>query len=236
MGFINDILPIFKKHKLVLKDKRQETGDIKTFIFEAQEKFWWKPGRHGMVYVKTLSGKIKGKPFSVASAPEEGEIIISTRVSKDASEYKRGLDSLQLGDTVTMNGPIGPFHLEDKTKQVLLIGGGVGITPIRAIIFSEILNKNSKVPMQLLFIDSKKEFLYKEEFDAASENNDFVKIKYLTERGELSDELAAYLNEFGNDSYYFISGSPQMVKELKNYLKSKGISRKNIKSDVFFGY
>lgn len=236
MGFINDILPIFKKHKLILKEKRQEVGDVKTFIFEPQEKFWWKPGRHGMIYVKTLSGKIKGKPFSVASAPEEGEIIISTKVTKDASEYKRGLDNLQPGDIITMNGPIGPFHLEEGTKRALLIGGGVGITPIRAIIFSAILNNNSNTSMQILFIDGKKEFLYKDELDEAVQNNEFVKIKYLSERAELSDELANYLKEFGNDSYYFVSGSSQMVKELKSFLKSKGIARKNIKSDVFFGY
>jgi ferredoxin-NADP reductase len=237
MGFIKDIMPIFQKHKLIFKEKRTEAGDIVTFIFEGEDKLWWEAGRHGIISVKTASGKTKGKPFSVASTPEEGKVIISTRVPENPSEYKKALNNLQVGDSVTMSGPIGPFHYDDRIKPALLIAGGVGITPIRSIIFSTALNKkDSQATMQLLYIDSKNEFLYEEDFNSIAGSDDFLKVGYLTDREQLTMEIEAYIREFGNHSYYFVTGSSKMVKSIKRLLKSKGVVRKNIKSDIFFGY
>jgi ferredoxin-NADP reductase len=236
MSFLKDILPIFKKHTLTFVERKLETGDIMTFLFKSDKKLDWKSGQHGMISVKTASGKVKGKAFSIASTPDEEYIMVTTRVPENPSEYKRALLELKPGESITMRGPIGPFYLEGGSKPAVFIAGGVGITPVRAVVMNSVEGSHAtSVPLEILYVDSVGQFLYKDEFNSISDKNASVKVKYLDDRNQLSAELEAYINRMGNNSYYFVSGSGTMVKKVKQALKQKNISRKNIKSDIFFG-
>ncbi len=58
----------------------------------------------------------------------------------------------------------------------------------------------------------------------------------IKDRKVLEENIIAYVDKHKNNSLYFISGNPSMVKEIRSKLKSKGIKKKNIINDSFRGY
>lgn len=235
MGFFEDFKPVFTKHKLTFVEKKQEAGNIMSFIFKADNPVFWKAGQHGIFF---FSRKMKGgswKGFSIASYPDEAEIRISTRILKNPSEYKKALKDLVPKDQINMRGPFGPFYLKDDRTPVVFIAGGIGITPFRSLILHSLQNKDTAPSsIRLLYSDSGKDYAYKHEFDEITSSNNIVKIKYLTS-SNLPTEITKCVHDFGNKAIYYISGSGKMIKSLKNNLIEQGISKKNIKHEMFFG-
>lgn len=72
-------------------------------------------------------------PFSLSAAPSEGQMRITV---KDLGDHSRSLVWLRPGTRVLIEGPYGTFtrHQAHKERPLVLIGGGVGITPIRALL------------------------------------------------------------------------------------------------------
>jgi len=238
MGFFRDLLPAFKKHKIVLVEKRQEIGNIITFVFKSEEKIHWKAGQHGILTFgrpKLEGGSWRG--FSIASHPDDGIILISTRVPDKPSAFKSALAGLKPGDAITMRGPFGPFYIEASPKSVVFIAGGIGITPYRSLVLDFIKNRDGAPEnVNLLYIDDKGEYAYKDEFDKISSENGFLKVNYIVKREELTERIKEFSGKYRNEALYFISGSQGMVKAVKNLLKEQGIGAKNIKNEIFIGY
>lgn len=69
--------------------------------------------------------------FTICSAPGDGYLEITTRIS--GSAFKHALEALAEGDRVTVSGPGGRFALPDDPRPVFLVGG-VGITPVRSML------------------------------------------------------------------------------------------------------
>jgi ferredoxin-NADP reductase len=238
MSLMKDLLSLFQKNTILFKEKIIENDGVVSFLFTPAEKLRWLPGQHaGFTIPKANAAGKPTKPFSIASTPDEGVIRVTAKVSDSPSVYKRYLMSLKPGDPIIMSGPIGNFFVEDASKPILFIAGGIGITPYRALLKSYNKNKSLTLPnIKLLYINSSNEFTYKDELDALQGGNDFISIKYLTERTSLTEEIKHFANEQGNNACYFISGSPTMVMSIKKQLKENGIKSKAIKSDSFRGY
>lgn len=234
MGFLEDLLPIFKKHALIFVDKKVEKGELVSFRFRGEESFNWKPGQHGIFKLENTNIKKPSRSFSIASTPDEENILISMRIPAEASEYKKALLELKEGDRITMRGPIGPFHI-DNTKPILMIAAGIGITPFRALIKSAVYSENKPEAIKLLYIDSRREYLYESEFNQLKQEG-MIDILYLSDREELYAEISKYTQEFGNQSDYFVAGPRTMVTSAKAALKTQGIKGSSIKSDLFIGY
>jgi ferredoxin-NADP reductase len=238
MGFIKDLLGLFQKNTILFKEKIIENDNAVSFLFTAENSLKWLPGQHaGFTIPKADAAGKPTKPFSIASTPDEGVIRLTTKVPENPSAYKRHLMSLTPGDSIIMSGPIGNFYVEDTSKPILFIAGGIGITPYRALLKNYDKNKaTAPSSIKLLYIDSSPEFTFKDELDALHETNDFFFIKYLTERTTLTAEIINFANDHKNNAYYFISGSPSMINSIKELLKENGIKAKAIKADSFRGY
>lgn len=236
MKFLKDLLTVFTKHTLSFVEKKHEIDDVYTFIFKSDKPYKWKPGQHGFF---TIPGqKLEGhsfRGFSIASIPEEHIIMISTRISDKPSAFKRVLVNLKQGETIMMRGPFGPFYIEEQSRPVVFIAGGIGITPYRSII-SEAVRNNAITSINLLYIDSRKNFVYRDYFDTLLVNNSSVIIKYLTEKEELAKEMDALVEKLNNSADYYLSGPPGMVKHLKEKLIGQGIKKGNVKHEMFLGY
>ena len=237
MSFVSDILPAFQKHRLIFEGKRKETGNIMSFVFRPEKPLNWKPGQHGILSfgrARLEGGSWRG--FSIASAPYEGVVMISTRIPERPSAYKQALMNLEPGDAITMRGPFGPFYIDDPSRPVVFIAGGIGITPYRSMILSLLKNNRKGTgTIRLLYADDKKEYAYTDELGTAVATEGFVEINYMGSREELSDEIAKAVNEYGNSASYFISGPGSMIKAVKHKLKDYGIGKRNIKYEPFFG-
>jgi len=232
---MEDFLPIFKKHSLTLVQKKQEVNDIFTFIFKPKDKVYFKAGQHGVFFVKHVKIKKTSRSFSIATTPDEGNIMISMRISENPSEFKKALRDMKPGESVIMRGPVGSFYFKQK-KTVLLIAGGIGITPYRALIKDNIGSEEGLFQtIRLLYSDSNGDFIYKEELDEMHQGN-FVEVEYINKREQLVEEIKSYASNHKDDAIYFISGSPSMVKSIKETLREMNIQNKNIKADTFIGY
>ena len=235
MGFIQDLTPVFKKSKLTFLNRRQEAGNISSFFFKHDPAVHWKAGQHGILsfHRKLEGGSWRG--FSIAAHPNEGIVLISTRITDQPSAYKKALMELKPGDEISMRGPFGPFYLDGSKKPVVFIAGGIGITPYRSLILHSALD-TSQAPssIRLLYFDNTGHYAYRQELDDIAIKNDFIKVEYGTSE-DLNGKIAEQIRELGNSACYYVSGPGSMVTSIKKSLAAQGISRNNIKHELFIG-
>jgi len=235
MLFIKDLTPVFKKSKLKFLNRRQEAGNISSFFFQHDPAVHWKAGQHGILsFPKKLEGG-SWRGFSIASHPNEGIVLISTRITDQPSAYKKALTELKPGDEISMRGPFGPFYLDGSKKPVVFIAGGIGITPYRSLVLHSALDR-SQAPSSicLLYFDNTGHYAYQQELDDIVMKNDFIKVEYGTSEN-LNNIIADHIRELGNGACYYISGPGKMVTSIKKSLVIQGIARNNIKHELFIG-
>ena len=134
--------------------------------------------------------KIKNstKPFTVASAPTENVVRLTMSIGDNPSDFKKAMLELKQGMKVKMSGPVGSFYLKDNNPS-LLIAGGIGITPFRSILKQVEAEWNgAEKQIQLLYMDSKKSYLFKDEMDEIA-NNTSISVTYLDSRENLHQEI-----------------------------------------------
>jgi len=231
--YLNDYVPIFKKRRITLLNKKHEAGNIYSFVFKLDGRADWHAGQHGVLFIEHVKIARSFRPLSLASAPSE-DVMFSTRITENPSPFKQALATMQPGQQASMRGPIGPFYITDK-RPVLFIAGGIGITPFRALIKDSLVNPNvAPHHIQLLYIDDHANFAYEEELKAFADSNS-VDVSLLTAREELKLRIADYVRVHNNKARYYVSGSARMIKAMQILLKAHGISPRNILNDTFFG-
>ncbi|MBB6637108.1 FAD-dependent oxidoreductase [Cohnella thailandensis] len=236
MGFLQDnLIPIFKKRELTFKESYKESDNVHTFVFEKEKDITWKAGQYGLFGITHKKIKNATKPFSLASAPSENVIKISTIIREKPSEFKKALLELQQGMKVNMSGPLGPFYLKDNSRT-LLIAGGIGITPFRSIL-KQVEAEGTEVGnrIHLLYLDSQKSHLFKNEIDGIADNTS-MSITYLDSSDELHSELDKFIALNKDNGKYYVAGPKAMVGSITTYLQNKKVSKRNITKDSFFGY
>jgi ferredoxin-NADP reductase len=170
-------------------------------------------------------------PLSVASSPTEGVVKITTGISADPSDFKKALLELEKGMTISMSGPVGLFYSKNSSPS-LFIAAWIGITPFRAMIKQmEIEGTGFEKQVKLLYLDSGKSYIYKDELD----KNTSIEVTYFETIHDLYQEIDTFITTHNNDGNYLIAGSKPNVEAITNHLKNKNISKQNIKKDVFRG-
>jgi len=225
---------IFKKSQLIFDSVENPFEDYYIVKFIPKGKLIWKAGEHGIF---SFGGyRIKGKNsrvFSIASIPDEGFLTIGTRTGEKASGFKKRLIGLKKGDEVNLRGPLGWFLLRNDFSPLLMVAGGVGITPIRALLKE--IEKDNKRKVEVVY-SSGTGFLFEDEIRQMAERNSQISLAFAKDRqetGKMVGEIAAKLR---NGAYYYISGSPKMAKSVSKRIAGEGVSRGRIIYDPFYGY
>ncbi|MFE8697391.1 FAD-dependent oxidoreductase [Cytobacillus sp. FJAT-53684] len=235
MSFFQDVFSVFKKRDLVFLESYKETEGVYTFLFEKEKDFTWKAGQHGLISITHKKIKTATKPFTLASAPTENIVKITTSIGDDPSEFKQALLELKQGMKVRTSGPLGPFYLNDNSPS-LLIAGGIGITPFRSMLKQiEAEGNMGEKQIHLLYIDSKKSYLFKDELDEMA-NHPSISVTYLDSRDDLHQEIDKFTSLYKDNGNYYIAGSKSMVDSISGHLQNNNIAKRNIKKDAFYGY
>lgn len=215
---------LFKIHTLTLTEVRPENENIKTFVFASNRKVVYQAGQYGVWLLPTF---VKGKPghlFTIASAPSENHLQLSTRISQ--SDFKQKLNALSVGSKVYMIGPIGQFVLSDE-KQAVLLAGGIGITPMRSIALENARRGDNKTNLTLIH-SADGNYLYKDEMHRAVGQTHFVT------REQFEQTLETVIASVGTEATYFVSGPPAFVVNTEKLLEKHAV--RNVKKDGFLGY
>lgn len=231
---IRDFKGVFHTSKVKFLSAKNIGEDYYEIRLETPKGLTWRPGEHGIFSIpgKKVNGK-KWRAFSIASTPQEGVILLGTRTGKTISDFKKALLSLNEGDLVKLRGPFGWFIEQDMTSPVVMIGLGVGITPIRALLTKFEHQKDRKVDV---VYSSQKTFMFKERIEEIINNNESFNITYPVSIEETKKAIDALSMKYSNGAYYYISGSANAIKSIKKQLKSKGIKSRRIINDPFLGY
>lgn len=194
--------------------KREEIAeDTWAFEFKKPPKFSFIAGQTIDVGVGTMMNT-----FSIAASPDEPVLRIATRIRKE-SQFKQALFKAK---TVRIQGPSGDFVLPKSTKRpIVMIAGGIGITPFYSMITSapphkiSLFYKNSTT--------SRAAFLGEFKSLRVSRFKVFTGFKHLNVKTL-------------KQSLFYLAGPPGFVAKYRKILDSKGINEDNIRTEEFSGY
>lgn len=218
---------------------KQETHDTKTFFFEKPLNFNYKAGQYGIFELKT-DNEIIRRSYSFSSSPTENHLAITVRLIPNG-KMTTHLFGLNLGDSLTFNAPFGKFTMENK-QDIVLIGGGSGVTPFRAMIKYAIdLNLNTKITL-IYGARSPKDILFHDEFLLFLSHTNF-KIYLTVDKPEEtwkfhtgfvdSNFIKEATNNILENKDYFLCGPPIMLTNIKNALLSLGVKEEHIILDAW---
>ncbi len=198
------------------------------------------------------------RAYSMASYPDEkGVLMLNVRIATPppGQQVPPGVMSsyifnLKPGDKVTISGPFGEFFARETDNEMVFIGGGAGMAPMRSHIFDQL--RRIKTNRKLSFwygARSRREMFYVEDFDQlAAENDNFEwhvalsdplpEDKWTGYTGFIHEVIyEQYLKDHPapEDCEYYICGPPMMNAAVIKMLEDLGVERDNILLDDFGG-
>jgi ferredoxin-NADP reductase len=235
------------KQKLILTLKKviHSAPDIYDFIFNSDQRLKFKAGQYLEWTIDGEGADSRGnrRYFTIASSPTEDVIALAVRFPEQPSTFKQRLLNLKVGDTILAGQLAGDFVLpKDTTKKIVLIAGGIGITPYYSMIKNTI-DTGEKRDIVLLYSNKKSiDAIYKFLWDEAKEKIGLKTIYAVTDSADpaytgrltkemIQKEIPDYL-----ERYFYLSGPNNLVTSFDETLRSLGIKRSHIKKDYFPGF
>lgn len=195
------------------------------FTFAPTKPLAFTAGQHGIFRIAGVKGR---RAFSLASAPEDPEVVIATRL-QSRSDFKLALAALKPGDPVTLNGPILNFTLRDTADDVVFLAQGIGITPFRSIL-RHIAATGVHKRTHLVQVSGTDTPAFRSETEQLATTS-----LYLDNRDAHTVAVEQLVAD-KPDATYFVSGAVSYLKKTVKQLNRLGVSRRQIRQDTFFGY
>lgn len=236
--------------KITLKDKKLEAQDIWSFIFTKPGGLTFQAGQFLQLFVPHDNPDDRGikRFFTVAASPTEDFLMITTKIIKQSSSFKRELFDSAIGTTFEAVEPTGPFVLPQDFIPCVLIAGGIGVTPYRSMA-KLAADKKLPTPLKLVYANkTPRETAYFDFFQELEKQNpnfkvfytmtekDLSKIKWEGRAGRIDEALIKEVAGELDKNLYYISGPQPMVDAYKELLSQTAIKEDLIRLDYFPGY
>ncbi|MBW2475449.1 MAG: NADH:ubiquinone reductase (Na(+)-transporting) subunit F, partial [Deltaproteobacteria bacterium] len=156
--------------------------------------------------------------------------------------------TLKPGDTVMVSGPFGEFYAKDTDAEMVFIGGGAGMAPMRSHIFDQLKRLNSKRKISFWYgARSLREAFYVDEFNDLAEKHENFNWHLVLSDPLPEDNWAGptgFVHQYLCDNYladhpapedceYYMCGPPMMNKAATEMLYNLGVEYENILYDDF---
>lgn len=249
--------PSWPSYSLRLKSRSEVAERTLEFRFQKPLGMTFKAGQFmDLTLVDPPETDAEGntRGFSINSAPDDPELIFTTRLRDTA--FKHVLRTLPLGTSVKVEGPFGNLTLHnDRRRPAVLFAGGIGVTPFRSIARWA---AHERLPQRIfLFYANRRpeDAPFLDEFRAlAQENPNFTFIPTMTQlsasripwKGETGYVNRAMIEKhvLGDPSrrsnpsgeIYYVAGPAPMVAGLRAMLNEAGINDDDIRAEEFTGY
>jgi Na+-transporting NADH:ubiquinone oxidoreductase subunit F len=198
------------------------------------------------------------RAYSLANPPQEGDVLkLVVRIAlpppnapadTPPGKVSSHVFGLKCGDDVMVSGPFGDFHARESEREMVLIGGGAGIAPLRAIVRDQLIGRGSRRKMSFWYgCRNLQELVYADEFEAlAAEYDNF---SYHVALSSPSPEdgwtgPTGFIHKLVYESYlaqharpeeaeYYLCGPPMMSSAVLAMLEDLGVDRESVFYDDF---
>ncbi|WP_405285438.1 NADH:ubiquinone reductase (Na(+)-transporting) subunit F [Gaopeijia maritima] len=225
--------------------------------FKIDEEYREDWDKFNMWQFKSIVEEDVTRAYSMANYPEEkGIIMLNVRIASPPprqpdvppGQMSSFIFGLEPGDEVDITGPFGEFFARDTDKEMVFVGGGAGMAPMRSHILDQF--RRIKTDRKVTFwygARSIREAFYQEDFDAIAEE-----FPNFTWKLALSDPLpednwtgsTGFIHQVLHDEYlkdhpapedceYYLCGPPMMNEATTNMLINLGVEEKDIMLDDF---
>jgi Na+-transporting NADH:ubiquinone oxidoreductase subunit F len=200
------------------------------------------------------------RAYSMANYPgEKGIIMLNVRIASPPPRAPDGIPpgkvssyifNLKPGDEVTISGPYGEFFIKDTEAEMVYIGGGAGMAPLRSHIFELFKNRKTKRKVSYWYGGrSSKELFYVDHFRVIEKEFPNFKFNIALSEPRPEDNWTGYTgfihqvvleNYLKNhpapeDIEYYLCGPPMMNAAVFKMLDELGVEKENIAYDDFGG-
>ncbi len=252
----------FRSGDYIQVDVPEITLDFSKDLYNIPEKFKDDYDNYKIWDLKTVVEEPVFRAYSMANHPAEGnKMMLNIRLAtppwdrekKAFKDVPPGYCSSYVftrkpGDKVTISGPYGEFHIKDTDKEMVYIGGGAGMAPLRSHIFHLFHTLKTKRKVSYWYgARSKREIFYEDEFRAIE--RDFPNFRFVIALSEPLPEddwkgetgfihsvvLKNYLSAHPEpeEVEFYLCGPPMMNTAVQNMLDNLGVPKSNIAFDDF---
>ncbi len=234
--------------------------DLKYNEFDIDEQFRDEWDKYDLWRYESHVKSPEIRAYSMASYPEEKTVVklnvrIATPPPGANDSIPPGIMSswifnLKPGDKAVVSGPFGEFFAKETDNEMVFIGGGAGMAPMRSHIFDQLKRRHSNRKMSFWYgARSLKEMFYAEEFDELAEKNDNFVWHLALSEPQPEDNwtgLTGFIHQVLYDEYlskheapedceFYLCGPPMMNTAVIKMLDSLGVPAENILLDDFGG-
>ncbi|MCK9162789.1 MAG: NADH:ubiquinone reductase (Na(+)-transporting) subunit F [Bacteroidales bacterium] len=202
------------------------------------------------------------RAYSMANHPAEGNIVmLNIRIATPPFDRKAGgfkkvnpgicssyIWALKPGDKVNISGPYGDFFIKDTNKEMMFIGGGAGMAPMRSHIFDQFITKNTHRKATFWYGGrSLRELFYCDHFEEIERDHENFKFHIALSEPKPEDNwngYIGYIHQVIFDNYlnnhpepeeieYYLCGPKLMTDAVVSMLDKLGVPKENIMFDDF---
>lgn len=227
----------------------------KDFILGDEYKGDWE--RFGFLDVESKVDEPIIRAYSMANYPDEKGIVKfnircatppPNNLSLPAGQMSSWVFSLKPGDKVTVFGPFGEFFAKKTEAEMVFVGGGAGMAPMRSHIFDQLKRLNSKRKISFWYgARSLREVFYADEYDKLAEENENFEWHLALSDAQPEDNwtgLTGFIHNVLYEEYikdhpapedceFYMCGPPMMNSAVIGMLTDQGVEKENIMLDEF---
>jgi Na+-transporting NADH:ubiquinone oxidoreductase subunit F len=232
---------------------------VKYADFDVPEEYRGDWERFGFFKLESKVDEETIRAYSMANYPEEeGIIMLNVRIaspppnnlSLPPGKMSSFIWSLKPGDKVTISGPFGEFFAKETDAEMVFVGGGAGMAPMRSHIFDQLRRLKSDRKISFWYgARSSREMFYVEDFDTLQAENENFQWHVALSDPQPEDNWTGYTgfihnvllenylkdHEAPEDCEFYMCGPPMMNAAVINMLKDLGVEDENILLDDFGG-
>lgn len=228
-------MQIFNAQIVAVEDA---TPSIRTLTLQIDDPgFRFLPGQWVELTVN-LEGRAHTAGYSMVSSPlVRGRIELAIKASHSHPVSKWVHTQARVGDTLKVSQGQGPFvYVPEMSDNLVLIGGGVGVTPLLSI-FRHVRDAALATRVHLIYsVSDSREILFREELEAAARSHDNLRVSFTVTQPDPAwhglsgrlDPVKLAAIDMPDDTLFYLCGPQGMVEDLSTMLHDLGVPMSRI--------
>lgn len=230
------------KTEFILVSKKEEAESVTSLFFSpiGWSGFSFTSGQYVSITPPGIIGH--GKSYTISSEPSEKFVCLTI---KRKGRVSSALIDLPLNSKIYFDGPYGYFYPEEKYEEIVMLAGGIGITPFYSVI-KDIVAKKKKTRISLFYSNKiLKDVVFFEDLNKISKDYPDIKIEYFLTQEKIEHPLIGNYSridkailekklELTAGKGYYVCGSIGFVKDMRQLLKTIGVAEADIFTESFF--